>query len=94
MRTLVSKDKIVGGFDGERFIPDEQEEKEKREQLRRDIEKDLRDTLMQSLDNNSLKDRVVFENGVFIVYDSLENEQRDESVVLRGKRNAVCDLIP
>ncbi|MDE0243295.1 MAG: hypothetical protein OYG31_01095 [Candidatus Kaiserbacteria bacterium] len=81
----VSKDKIVGGFDGERFIPNEEEEKEKREQLRADIKRDLRDTLTQSLDNNSLKDRVVFENGVFIVYESLENEQRDDSVVLREK---------
>ena len=81
----LSKDRIVGGFDGERFIPNKEEEAKKREQLRRDIEKNLRDTLMQSLDNNSLKDRVVFEDGIFIIYESLENEQRDDSVVLREK---------
>lgn len=81
----LSKEKIVGGFDGERFIPDEEEEKQERDRLRREIEKSLRDTLAQSLDNNSLKDRVVFESGIFIVYESLENEQRDESVALREK---------
>lgn len=81
----VSKERIVGGFDGERFIPNEEEEKEKRAQLRIDIERELRDTLVQSLDNNSLKNRIVFENGIFIVYESLENEQRDDSVVLREK---------
>ena len=81
----LSKTQIVGGFSGERFIPDTKEEEKVREQLRREIEKALRDSLAQALDTNSLSERVVFEDGIFITYESLEHEQTDESVVVKEK---------
>ena len=79
----VTKTRIVGGFSGERLIPDEDEDEVVRRQLRRDIEKTLRDSLAQSITNNSLTERVVFDGGVFIDFQSLENEQSDDSVLIR-----------
>ena len=81
----VTKTKIIGGFSGERFIPDAGEESDVRQRLRRDIEKELRDSLAQSIAGNSLSERVVFEGGVFIDFESLENGQDDDSVLIREK---------
>lgn len=81
----MSETRIVGGFSGERFIPDPKEAAEVREQLRYEIERMLRETLTQSLDTNSLSERVVFEDGVFIEYESLEDKQTESGVVLREK---------
>ena len=81
----ITETRIVGGFDGERFIPDEKEEAEARAQLKKEIEKDLREKLTQSLATNSLSERVVFESGIFITYESLDNEQTESSVILRER---------
>ena len=81
----ISKTSIVGGFSGERFIPDNEEASKKREQLRRQIETVLREKLAQSLETNTLADRVVFDTAVFIKYESLEDAQTDSGVVIREK---------
>lgn len=78
----VTKTKVVGGFSGERLIPDADEAATVREQLRRDIEKALRDSLAQSLANNSLSERIVFDEGVFITFESLDDQQKDDKVVI------------
>ena len=80
----LTKTTIVGGFSGERLIPDKEEEKAVRQQLRRDIEKALRDEFAQSIDTNTLPDRVVFEDGIFIEYESSE-EQIEGAVIVREK---------
>lgn len=81
----VTSSKIVGGFSGERFIPDPGEEEKIRQQLQRDIEKKLRDELAQSVANNSLSKRIVFEEGIFIEFESLENEQNGNAVMIVEK---------
>ena len=81
----VSETKVVGGFSGERFIPDREEESATRERLQSEIEKKLRSDLAQTLETNSLSEQVVFDNGVFIEYESLENEQTADGVVVREK---------
>ena len=81
----LTKTNIVGGFSGERFIPDPKKTAAAREQLRREIERELRDTLAQALDTNTLSERVVFEDGIFINYESLENEQTADSVIIQEK---------
>ena len=81
----VTSSRIVGGFSGERFIPDKDEEAKIRQQLRRDIEKKLRDELAQSVANNSLSKRIVFEEGIFIEFRSLENEQNGSTALIREK---------
>ena len=83
--------KIVGGFSGERFIPDQEEAAKIREQLQRDIEKNLRDELAQSVANNSLSERIVFEEGIFIEFESLGEEQdcKQEMICEKGTLYAV-----
>ena len=81
----LTKTDIVGGFSGEQFIPDPKKAATAREQLRREIERKLRDTLAQALDTNTLSERVVFEDGIFINYESLENEQTADSVIIQEK---------
>ncbi|MCY4577097.1 MAG: hypothetical protein OXB96_01525 [Candidatus Kaiserbacteria bacterium] len=83
--------KIVGGFSGERFIPDSEEAAKIREQLQRDIEKKLRDELAQSVANNSLSERVVFEEGIFITFESLSEEQgcKQETICEKGTLYAI-----
>ena len=79
----ITETKIVGGFSGEKLIPDEEEEKAVRERLRKELEVTLRDSLAQAVQNNSLAERVVFEEGVFIEFESLDNQQDDGAVVIR-----------
>ena len=81
----LSETRVVGGFSGERFIPDHAEEKAVRERLRHELEKNLRANLAESLETNSLSEQVVFENGVFVEYESLENGQTADGVILREK---------
>ena len=81
----ITSSKIVGGFSGERFIPNTNEETKIRQQLRRDIEKKLRNDLAQSVANNSLSARTVFENGIFVEFESLENTQIGDAVMIREK---------
>lgn len=81
----ITKTKIVGGFSGERFIPDATEEANARQRIRRDIEKVLRDSLAQSIANNSLSERVVFDGGVSVKFESLENKQNNDAVLIREK---------
>ena len=81
----ITSSKIVGGFSGERFIPDADEEANIRQQLRRDIEKELRDELAQSVANNSLSERIVFEDGIFIDFESLENTQIGDAVMVKER---------
>ena len=81
----ISKTTIIGGFSGERFIPNSEEDAKKREQLRREIEVALREKLAQALETNTLTDRIVFSDAVFIEYESLENNQTDSGVVIREK---------
>ena len=80
----VTSSRIVGGFSGERFIPDQDEEAKIRQQLQRDIEKDLRDKLANSVKKKTTK-RIVFEEGIFIEFESLENEQNGNAVMIREK---------
>ena len=77
--------KVVGGFSGERLIPDAEEEARVRQQLKRNIEEKLRDELAQSVANNSLSEQVVFEEGVFVSFESLENTQSSDAVMVREK---------
>lgn len=88
----VTSSKIVGGFSGERFIPDKDEEAKIRQQLQRDIEKKLRDTLVKSVERNSLSKLIVFEEGIFIEFESLENEQSGGTAVIgeKGKLHAIA----
>ena len=81
----VTSSKIVGGFSGERFIPDQDEEVKIRQQLQRDIEKKLRDALVKSVKNNSLSKPIVFEEGIFIEFESLENEQTGGTAMIGEK---------
>ena len=81
----VTSSRIVGGFSGERFIPNKDEEAKIRQQLQRDIEKKLRDELAQSVANNQLTKRTVFEEGIFIEFESLENEQNGNTAMIREK---------
>ncbi len=81
----VTSSRIVGGFSGERFIPDQDEEAKIRQQLRRDIEKNLRDELTQSVAENQLTKRTVFEEGIFIEFESLEDEQNGNVAMIREK---------
>ena len=78
-----TKTEIVGGFSGEKLIPDEEEEKLKREQLREELMKTLRDSLAQSIQSNSLAERVVFDGGIFIEFKSLKDRQEAGAVVIR-----------
>ena len=81
----LSKTKIVGGFSGERFIPDSDEEKAARERLRQEIEAEVERMLVDALETNTLAQMVVFDAGTFIDYESLENEQGANGVVIREK---------
>ena len=81
----ITSSQIVGGFSGERLIPDTTEEAEARQQLRRSIEESLREELAQSVAYNSLSEQVVFENGIFISFESLENTQSGGTVMVREK---------
>ena len=79
----VSSTSIVGGFSGERFIPDTGETEAKRKQLRKEIQSALEDKLVEALDTNTLAKKVVFDDGRFISYESLPNEQSDNGVIIR-----------
>ena len=79
----VSSTSIVGGFSGERFIPDPEETEAKRKQLRKEIRGVLEDKLVEVLDTNTLAKKVVFDEGRFISYESLPNEQSGNGVVIR-----------
>ena len=76
---------IIGGFSGERLIPNAEEEESARRQLQQEIEKKLRDDLTQSIANNSLAERIVFEDGVFVEFESLESIQKDDAVMVRER---------
>ena len=79
----VSSTSIVGGFSGERFIPDPDEAEAKRKQLRKEIRSVLENELVEALDTNTLAKRVVFDTGRFITYESLPNEQSGNGVIIR-----------
>ena len=79
----VSETKIVGGFEGVKLIPLENVLKETRERLQKEIEVALKESLDQSLKENSLTRRVVFPNSVFITYQQIGEEQGEESVEIR-----------
>ena len=81
----VTSSKIVGGFSGERFIPDQDEESKVRQQLQRDIEKKLRDALVKSVKNNALSESIVFEEGIFIEFEPLEDEQSGGTAMIGEK---------
>ncbi len=80
-----SKTKIVGGFSGERFIPDSKKEREMREELRKGMKKTVEEKLMEVLDTNTLSQKVVFSTGKFFTYESLENEQTDNGVIIQER---------
>ena len=77
-----SETRIVGGFSGERLIPDEEEESALREKLRREIKKEIESTLAQSLNTNTFSERIVFADGISIEYESLENKQTADGVTI------------
>lgn len=79
----IVKSNIVGGFSGEKFIPNEEEERMVRERLRYEIETELRANLAKILETNSFSEMVVFDNAIFITYNTLENEQTENGVNIR-----------
>ena len=79
----VSSSEIVGGFRGERFIPDPVEEERARERLRKEIRAVLEDKLVETLNTNTFSQSIVFDAGKFITYNSLENEQTEDGVILK-----------
>ena len=83
----VSNTPIVGGFSGEKLIPNPQEEREARERLREQLKKDLHTLLFDTLETNTLAERIVFEDGIFVKYESLEDLQNDAtgSVTIRER---------
>ena len=81
----VTETKVVGGFSGERFIPNKEKEKAERERLRGEIERVLLQTLEQALETNTLAKKVVFDAGKFITFEALENEQNENGVTIREK---------
>lgn len=81
----ITTEKIVGGSSGEKFIPDPTEAAKIREHLRRNIEKEVRDDLAQSVANNSLSERVVFEEGIFIEFESLTEDEGCEQQMICEK---------
>ena len=82
---------IIGGFSGERFIPNEEKEQSERARLRREIAEKLEQNLVEALQTDTLSERIVFNSAKFIEYESLENEQTADAVVLheRGTLYAV-----
>ena len=81
----ITETKVVGGFSGERLIPNKEKEKVERERLRKEIEKVLKQTLEQALETNTLAKKVVFDDGKFISFESLENEQNENGVTIKEK---------
>ena len=80
-----SETPVIGGFGGVRLIPDEDEEEKARERLRNDIRDDLKTTLRQALVDDSRTDRVVFDELIFIEFEPQEDEQKENTVIVKEK---------
>ncbi len=79
----LSKTDIVGGFSGKKFIADDEEVLSTRDELREGIREKLLKELEGSLEEESLTNKFTFENGIFITYESLEDEQREGLIVIK-----------
>ncbi len=88
----LTKTKISGGFSGEILVPNEAARESAIERLQQEIEQVLRVRLEDALKTNTLgTERVVFEDGIFITFEELEETQTDTAVVLnlRGTLYAI-----
>ena len=83
----VSKTSVVGGFSGTRLVADSDEVEAARERLRREINTNLRADLSESIEGNTLVSSLVFDGGIFVNFETLPEEQieESESVVIKER---------
>ena len=81
----VSKTPIIGGFDGERLIADEDEQEKAFETLRTNLESELLTELTKIIDERDSVSHVIFDNGIFIEFEELPREQDGDTITIKQR---------